>query len=59
MKVSHVNNLDASKYQAGDIVRFEKITYTVVAASHAHVQLDGLTKAVPAWLVKKVNRKAK
>ena len=52
IRVSHISNLESAKYKAGDLVRFEGLTYTVKAASHAHIQLEGLQKAVPVWMVK-------
>jgi hypothetical protein len=59
LRVSHISNLESAKYAPGDLVRYEKITYTVTAATHAHVQLAGLEKAVPAWLVRPVKRRTK
>jgi hypothetical protein len=52
LRVSHIANLEPAKYTAGDVVRFEGVTYTVKAASHAHLQLEGLQKAVPVWMVR-------
>jgi hypothetical protein len=52
LRISHIANLEPAKYKAGDLVRLDGLTYTVKAASHAHLQLEGLQKAVPAWMVK-------
>jgi hypothetical protein len=52
MLICHIRNLEPAKFAPGDVVKYEGLTYTVKAASHAHLQLEGLQKAVPAWMVK-------
>lgn len=57
MRVSHIANLEPAKFAPGDLVKLDQITYIVEAASHAHVQLEGLSKAVPTWMVKPLRQR--
>ncbi|HEY9672230.1 MAG TPA: hypothetical protein V6D11_12350 [Waterburya sp.] len=41
-------------FQPGDRVRYEGHTYTVLASSHTHSQLEGLRWAVANWQLQRV-----
>jgi hypothetical protein len=44
------------KYSSGKYVVFEGKIHKILAATHTHVQLEGLKFAVPEWQVKSVKR---
>ncbi len=46
----------ATVFCPGQTVSYEEQVYTVKASDHAHVQLVGLTKAVPVWMCQLVEK---
>ncbi len=45
-------------FKSGQWVKFEGKSWKVEAATHAHVQLEGLPRAVAAWRCSSILRKS-
>lgn len=44
-------------FAPGDRVRYQRQTYTVIASTHTHTQLEGFKYAVPNWEIQKTKAK--